>query len=90
MSTSLPHGKVNLRKKLSTFTSHSLQCHKTHSTLREAAGQYGATPLYRMLGYFSLIGLLRVHTLLGDFTLALKVIQNIELSQKVRIFSLSS
>lgn len=37
-----------------------------------------------MLGYFSLIGLLRVHTLLGDFTLALKVLENVELNQKVR------
>jgi hypothetical protein len=36
-----------------------------------------------MLGYFSLIGLLRVHVLLGDFTLALKVMENIELNQKV-------
>jgi hypothetical protein len=37
-----------------------------------------------MLGYFSLIGLLRVHVLLGDFTLALKVVENVELNQKVR------
>lgn len=36
------------------------------------AGEYGSRPLYRMLGYFSIIGLLRVHCLLGDFTLALK------------------
>lgn len=36
-----------------------------------------------MLGYFSIIGLLRVHVLLGDFTLALKVMENIELNQKV-------
>jgi hypothetical protein len=36
-----------------------------------------------MLGYFSIIGLLRVHTLLGDFTLALKVMDNVELTQKV-------
>lgn len=37
-----------------------------------------------MLGYFSLIGLLRVHSLLGDFTLALKVMESVELNQKVR------
>lgn len=37
-----------------------------------------------MLGYFSIIGLLRVHVLLGDFTLALKVMENVELNQKVR------
>jgi RNA polymerase I-associated factor PAF67 len=52
-------------------------------------GDYGSLPLYHMLGYFSLIGLLRVHVLLGDFTLALKVVENVELNQKVseRIFS---
>ena len=50
---------------------------------REIVGEYGARPLYRMLGYFSLIGLLRVHVLLGDFTLALKVMENVELNQKV-------
>jgi translation initiation factor 3 subunit L len=38
-----------------------------------------------MLGYFSVIGLLRVHVLLGDFTLALKVMENVELNQKVGI-----
>lgn len=37
-----------------------------------------------MLGYFSVIGLLRVHSLLGDFTLALKVMEGVELNQKVR------
>lgn len=36
-----------------------------------------------MLGYFSIIGLLRVHVLLGDFTLALKVMENVGLGQKV-------
>lgn len=34
----------------------------------EIAGDYGSKPLYRNLGYFSLICLLRVHTLLGDPT----------------------
>jgi translation initiation factor 3 subunit L len=46
-------------------------------------GEYGQRPLYRMLGYFSIIGLLRVHVHLGDFTLALKVMDNVELNQKV-------
>jgi translation initiation factor 3 subunit L len=51
--------------------------------LSEIVGDYGSLPLYHMLGYFSLIGLLRVHVLLGDFTLALKVVENVELNQKV-------
>jgi translation initiation factor 3 subunit L len=49
----------------------------------EVIGDYGSKALYRMLGYFSIIGLLRVHVLLGDFTLALKVMENIEMNQKV-------
>ncbi|KAJ3005511.1 UNVERIFIED_CONTAM: hypothetical protein HDU68_004580, partial [Siphonaria sp. JEL0065] len=48
----------------------------------EAAGAFGSRPLYRMLGYFSIIGLCRVHTLLGDYTLALKALENIELNKK--------
>ncbi|KZF22726.1 putative eukaryotic translation initiation factor 3 subunit 6-interacting protein [Xylona heveae TC161] len=46
------------------------------------AGEYGSRPLYRMLGYFSIIGLLRVHCLLGDFALALKTLDDIELNKK--------
>jgi translation initiation factor 3 subunit L len=46
------------------------------------AGPYGSKNLYRMLGYFSIIGLLRVHTLLGDFSLALKTLDDIELNKK--------
>ncbi|KAG7527756.1 hypothetical protein FFLO_06618 [Filobasidium floriforme] len=46
----------------------------------EIAGDYGSKPLYRNLGYFSLICLLRVHTLLGDPTLALQTMQNMDLS----------
>jgi translation initiation factor 3 subunit L len=46
------------------------------------AGEYGNRPLYRMLGYFSIIGLLRVHCLLGDFSLALKTLDDIELNKK--------
>ena len=46
------------------------------------AGEYGTRPLYRMLGYFSIIGLLRVHCLLGDFSLALKTLDDIELNKK--------
>ena len=46
------------------------------------AGEYGHRPLYRMLGYFSIIGLLRVHCLLGDFSLAVKTLDDIELNKK--------
>ncbi|KAG6816006.1 hypothetical protein H0H87_009498 [Tephrocybe sp. NHM501043] len=55
---------------------------KTPEEIAEIIGDYGQRPLYRNLGYFSLVGLLRVHVLLGDFTLALKVMENVELNQK--------
>ncbi|CAI4219116.1 unnamed protein product [Parascedosporium putredinis] len=46
------------------------------------AGEYGSKNMYKMLGYFSIIGLLRVHCLLGDFGLALKTLDDIELNKK--------
>ncbi|OZJ05635.1 hypothetical protein BZG36_01528 [Bifiguratus adelaidae] len=54
---------------------------KTGGDMAEVAGEYNR-PLYKMLGYFSIVGLLRVHCLLGDFTLALKMMDNIELNKK--------
>lgn len=48
----------------------------------EAAGEFGTRPLYKTLGYFSIIGLLRVHCLLGDYVLALKMMDNIVLNKK--------
>jgi len=32
---------------------------------QEVAGEFGSRTLYKMLGYFSLVGLLRLHVLLG-------------------------
>ncbi|KAG2127991.1 RNA polymerase I-associated factor PAF67-domain-containing protein [Suillus clintonianus] len=55
---------------------------KSDEEIEVIVGEYGTKPLYRMLGYFSIIGLLRVHVLLGDFTLALKVMENVGLGQK--------
>ena len=54
--------------------------------ISDIVGEYGVLPLYRLLGYFSILGLLRVHTMLGDFTLALKSMENVELNQKVYTF----
>ena len=47
------------------------------------AGKFGIQPLYKMLGYFSLISLLRLHSLLGDYFQAFKVLENVELNKKV-------
>ncbi|KAJ1888511.1 hypothetical protein LPJ66_008538, partial [Kickxella alabastrina] len=53
----------------------------------EAAGQFGVRPLYKMLGYFSIIGLVRVHCMLGDYTLALQTLENIELGNSRALFT---
>jgi len=58
------------------------QAGESSEAVAELVGEYGMRSLYRMLGYYSIIGLLRVHALLGDYTLALKVMDNVELSQK--------
>ncbi|ORX65386.1 hypothetical protein BCR32DRAFT_286527 [Anaeromyces robustus] len=52
---------------------------KNGGDMIEAAGEFGSKQLYKMLGYFSIIGLLRVHCLLGDYSLALKMMENVEL-----------
>nr|CAH7762377.1 unnamed protein product [Callosobruchus chinensis] len=46
------------------------------------AGEYGRHSLYKMFGYFSLIGLLRLHSLMGDYYQAIKVLENIEVHKK--------
>jgi len=42
-----------------------------------ANSDYSQKNLYRSLGYFSILGLLRVHVLLGDYTLALKMLDDL-------------
>ena len=76
--------RVNPQKKLRQ-SSASFRLNFSDFIDSEIVGEYGQRPLYRMLGYFSIIGLLRVHVLLGDYTLALKVMENVELNQKVLI-----
>ncbi|KAK9880836.1 hypothetical protein WA026_013162 [Henosepilachna vigintioctopunctata] len=46
------------------------------------SGDFGKHSLYKMLGYFSLVGLLRLHSLLGDYYQAIKVLENIEVHKK--------
>jgi translation initiation factor 3 subunit L len=46
------------------------------------AGEFGKHSLYKMMGYFSLVGLLRLHSLLGDYYLAIKVLDKIELNKQ--------
>ncbi|KAE9408431.1 hypothetical protein BT96DRAFT_849521, partial [Gymnopus androsaceus JB14] len=50
---------------------------RTAEEIANSISPYTALPLYRTLGYFSVLGLLRVHVLLGDFTLGLKVMDQV-------------
>lgn len=43
--------------------------------------------VYRYIGYFSIIGLLRVNTLLGDYRLALMVLQPLEFDGSTALFT---
>lgn len=61
---------------------------ESQEAVDEAAGEYGARNLYKMLGLYSVITLVRVHALLGDYTLALKMLDEVDLKKLVR-FSLS-
>lgn len=44
--------------------------------------EFGRHPMYKMFGYFSLMGLLRLHCLLGDYSEALRVLGHVELGKK--------
>lgn len=44
-------------------------------------------PIYRYIGYFSIIGLLRVNTLLGDYRLALIVLQPLDFDVSTALFT---
>jgi len=46
---------------------------------KDIADSFGKTNLYKMLGYFSLIGLLRLHSLLGDYFQAINVLEHIDI-----------
>ncbi|KAI5697066.1 hypothetical protein M8J75_004522 [Diaphorina citri] len=66
--------KSNIKRQLEVYASGG----DPHSV----AGDFGQHSLYKMLGYYSLVGLLRLHSLLGDYYQAIKVLENIEVHKK--------
>jgi translation initiation factor 3 subunit L len=48
----------------------------------DVADEFGRNALYFKLGYFSLIGLLRTHVLLGDYHQALRTVEYLEMDTK--------
>jgi len=67
--------KSNINKQLEAYNQGN------SDQIQEVAGDFGRHSLYKMLGYFSLVGLLRLHSLLGDYYQAIKVLENIELNK---------
>jgi len=67
--------KSNIKKQLEVYAS--------GGDPDSVAGDFGRHSLYKMLGYFSLVGLLRLHSLLGDYYQAIKVLENMEIHKKV-------
>ncbi|CAH0547475.1 unnamed protein product [Brassicogethes aeneus] len=66
--------KSNIRQQLEVYAS--------GGDPDSVSGEFGSHSLYKMLGYFSLVGLLRLHSLLGDYYQAIKVLENIEVHKK--------
>jgi len=66
--------KSNINKQLEVYMS--------GGDPESVAGEFGRNSLYKMLGYFSLVGLLRLHSLLGDYYQALKVLENVDFNKK--------
>ncbi|CAB3369208.1 Hypothetical predicted protein [Cloeon dipterum] len=66
--------KSNIKKQLEVYAS--------GGDPDTVAGDFGRHSLYKMLGYFSLVGLLRLHSLLGDYYQAIKVLENMEIHKK--------
>jgi len=48
----------------------------------DIAGEFGMKPIYKMTGFFSLVGLLRLYCLLGDYHMALDCIQHVQFKDK--------
>ncbi|KAF2077650.1 hypothetical protein CYY_001037 [Polysphondylium violaceum] len=52
------------------------------SRFENATDDFCSHPVYKMLGYYSVISLVRVQCLLGDYTLALKTLELIDMGKK--------
>ncbi|RDD37492.1 Eukaryotic translation initiation factor 3 subunit L [Trichoplax sp. H2] len=78
------HGVLNVLHSLveKSQINSQLKAYNNGDDPKSVADEFGNCPLYKMLGYFSLIGLLRLHSLLGDYYQAIKVLENVQLNKK--------
>ena len=66
--------KSNINKQLEVYNS--------QGNPNAVAGDFSRQTLYKMLGLFSLVGLLCLHSMLGDYCQVIKVLENIEFNRK--------
>uniref|UniRef100_A0A0X3Q1L3 Eukaryotic translation initiation factor 3 subunit L n=1 Tax=Schistocephalus solidus TaxID=70667 RepID=A0A0X3Q1L3_SCHSO len=78
------HGVLNILFQLveKSNINAQLNCYAAQRDPNEVAGTFGRVYLYKMLGFFSLVGLCRVHCLLGDYYTALKMLENVIFSRQ--------
>lgn len=74
--------KSNINEQLKAYNDGLSQ-----GAITQKAGIFGCCTLYKMLGYFSIIGLLRLHSLLGDYSHALSVLENINITKKSTVYT---
>ena len=74
---------TSLLQRLNQFTSKIGINAYTGENKAEKEDLFARSRVYSALGHFALVGLLRVHCLLGDFNLALQVLTPLDLSRKV-------
>ena len=72
--------KSRINEQLSAYNSGIAQ-----ERIDEIAGKFGGHPLYKFLGFFALVGLCRLQCLIGDYYLAVTVVDNIQLHKKGKI-----
>eukprot|EP01113_Clastostelium_recurvatum_P005661 TRINITY_DN1252_c0_g1_i2.p1 TRINITY_DN1252_c0_g1~~TRINITY_DN1252_c0_g1_i2.p1 ORF type:complete len:658 (-),score=213.62 TRINITY_DN1252_c0_g1_i2:83-2056(-) len=59
----------------------------TAAAAGEGGDEFSKHSLYKMLGYFSIIGLVRVHCMMCDYNLALRTLDPIDLTHKRGLFT---
>eukprot|EP01112_Ceratiomyxa_fruticulosa_P003280 TRINITY_DN1364_c0_g1_i2.p1 TRINITY_DN1364_c0_g1~~TRINITY_DN1364_c0_g1_i2.p1 ORF type:complete len:639 (+),score=130.75 TRINITY_DN1364_c0_g1_i2:186-2102(+) len=82
------HALINKSRILNTLErENQIRYNKVNPETLPPLDDFQKHSLYRMLGYFSIIGLVRLHCMLGDYHLALKTLEPIDLTNKKGLFT---
>jgi translation initiation factor 3 subunit L len=71
--------KSNINKQLEVLKQPTLNNDQQELIYELENDQFAQSNLYKMLGYFSLVGLLRLNSLFGDYYLAINTMLHVEL-----------